>query len=103
MGCAEVLWKKGRKVKGVKSLLRNYIRTQCRFSGFFNMVGMGSKRQWRGGEGTRGKGMRGEELKLENPADGSTHHIMGVLGVGPESSVCAHGPVLRTRSYCCSL
>lgn len=101
-----MVWRKGRKVKGVKSLLRNYIRTQCRFSGFFNMVGMGSRSLQEAVE-RRGKNQREgderEELKLENPADNSTHHIMGVLGVGPESSVCTHGPVLGTRSYCCSL
>lgn len=100
VGCAEVvLWKKGSKVKGVKSLLRNYIRMQCRHSSFFNMVGTGSRslqRQWGGGKGTRGEGTRGDELKLENPSDGSTHHIMGVLDIGPESSVCTHGPVLGT-------
>lgn len=49
-----------------------------------------------GREGTRGEAARGEELKQENPSDGSTHHIMGVLGMGPDSSMCTRGPVLRT-------
>ena len=43
VGCAEELWKKRSKVRGVKILLRNYIRTQCSLGGFFGVLGASSR------------------------------------------------------------
>lgn len=53
------------------------------------------------GEGEEGRGR--EESELENPSEGSAHHITGVVDAGLESSVCTRSPALITQSHCCSL
>lgn len=75
-GLGGVLWKKRSRDKGVKILLRNHIRMQCRLSGFFS-VWWDQQQVFARGSGEEEKepeGMKGGELKLENPSDGSTHH-----------------------------
>lgn len=76
---------------------------QCRLSGF-SSVWWDQQQVFARGSGEEEKepeGMKGEELKLENPSDGSTHHIMGGLGVGLESYVCTPGLVLEHNFIHC--